>query len=234
MSTETKWHNAAQKIRDFVVQIQTPNGSGTGFVVQPPPDVSSDKICVITAWHVISHAQEWGEQIKIGFVTGKSITLLSTEREVNPASSRDQAFILFEAKEMCFPKTPPLVEKDRHFVEGVEVGWFGFPAIAPTDLCFFHGYISCWRQEEEGYLVDGVAINGVSGGPAFALAENGIPVIAGLVTEYRPNLSRGTPLPGLTFLRSINPYVQHNDVISKKLQSPKIEGCGSQQVTSGS
>jgi len=48
---------------------------------------------------------------------------------------------------------------------GVEVGWLGYPAIGPWTLCFFRGNVSA--RQEASYLIDGVAINGVSGGPVF-------------------------------------------------------------------
>ena len=42
---------------------------------------------------------------------------------------------------------------------GSEIGWLGFPSVAPHDLCFFSGNISARQEYRKAYLVDGVAIN---------------------------------------------------------------------------
>ncbi len=58
---------------------------------------------------------------------------------------------------------------------------------------------------DEAYLVDGVAINGVSGGPAFAIVGKEI-VIMGVVTAYVPNRATGEVLPGLAVVRSVKQF----------------------------
>ena len=73
--------------------------------------------------------------------------------------------------------------------------------MAEAELCFFHGFISGYFNDPPTYLVDGVAINGVSGGPAF---DNRVHII-GLVSAYIPNrVDRQTTLPGLMALIPIN------------------------------
>ncbi len=70
----------------------------------------------------------------------------------------------------------PLVPKDKFLKVGNKIGWLGFPAIQGANLCFFSGDISAWLQSQMAYLVDGVAINGVSGGPAFhILGDSSLP-----------------------------------------------------------
>ena len=69
----------------------------------------------------------------------------------------------------------------------------------PQKLCFFSGRVSAYLAEENAYLVDGVAINGVSGGPAFH--ETG--KIIGLVTAYIVNRATGEALPGVSLIRSV-------------------------------
>ncbi len=98
------------------------------------------------------------------------------------------------------------VASEQHMVEGVEVGWFGFPGIKDDKLCFFHGYVSTYLEAEKIYLVDGVSINGVSGGPLLVI-ENNRPTIAGVVSAYLPNLATGQPLPGMSMFTSISPAV---------------------------
>ena len=75
--------------------------------------------------------------------------------------------------------------------------------MARTELCFFSGRISAWLEQEQSYLVDGVAINGVSGGPAFQVDEDGRPVLLGVVSAYLPNKSLGGTLPGLSVVQHI-------------------------------
>ena len=87
---------------------------------------------------------------------------------------------------------------------GTQLGWVGFPAIASDNLCFFSGDISCWVPGEEFYFVDGVAINGVSGGPAFCVQEDHIELI-GVVSAYVPNRATGASLPGLCVVRDVAP-----------------------------
>lgn len=82
--------------------------------------------------------------------------------------ARDTSALLFHRPGLPFPADPfPLAPKDRFLKVGTEIGWLGFPAIPSANLCFFAGNVSAWIQDQGAYLVDGVAINGVSGGPAF-------------------------------------------------------------------
>ncbi len=88
---------------------------------------------------------------------------------------------------------------------GVEVGWVGYPGVSPARdrLCFFSGRISAWLEDKHAYLVDGVAISGVSGGPAFFVGSKGQPVLLGVMSAYLPNKTTGAPLPGLSLVQHI-------------------------------
>jgi hypothetical protein len=55
-------------------------------------------------------------------------------------------------------------------------------------------------------LVDGVAINGVSGGPAFLPVDKDQFILGGMVSAYIPNRATGESLPGVCVVRSIGPY----------------------------
>lgn len=74
--------------------------------------------------------------------------------------------------------------------------------MSPDMLCFFSGSISAYLPDRNSYLVDGVAINGVSGGPAVVIEDDGITVI-GVVSAYIPNLATGQVLPGLCQLSDV-------------------------------
>lgn len=232
MSTSI-WAKTVKIVREHVVMIETPSGRGTGFVVPPPP--GSDGSCIVTAWHVVCHADDWREPIKIThFPSGKQAFLGTESRAINAASGRDQAIILFSANDLPLPKsTLPFAKVDTHYNEGVEIGWLGFPAVAPSNLCFFCGHISTWLQPEEAYLVDGVAINGVSGGPAFYQDEKENPIVIGLVTEYRPNFATGKALPGVSLVRSINPLLKHYTQIQQELAAAKVQDIPPEQQKGG-
>lgn len=83
---------------------------------------------------------------------------------------------------------------------GVELGWLGFPRVASDQLCFFSGRVSAIREDH--FLVDGTAIHGVSGGPAFCITEDG-PKLLGSITAYLPNrVEEDITLPGLSLVTS--------------------------------
>ena len=96
-----------------------------------------------------------------------------------------------------------LAPEGRTLRVGIEVGWVGFPAVASDQLCFFSGRVSSFVSAEGAYLVDGVAINGVSGGPAIHLSSAGEIHIMGVVSAYIPNRATGDALPGLAVIRDV-------------------------------
>jgi len=220
---DAPWVRIAKAISHCVVLIETPSARGTGFVVKPPP--GSPHQAVITAHHVIDHALNWREPIKIThFPSGKQAFLDINARAINPNPARDQALIQFSATELPLPlNTVDILTEGKRLNEGVQTGWLGFPAVAPFNLCFFAGHISSWLAPDEAYLVDGVAINGVSGGPAFYEDEHGKIWIIGLVTEYRPNLATGNVLPGVSLIRSTNPLMHFYAILQKELEAAKVQ-----------
>jgi hypothetical protein len=205
---ETEWFKIVEELTPYVVRIWTPQGSGTGFFVSSS---NSIPLCAIaTAEHVISHANYWEEPIRIEQISsGKTIILHHTERAINAQLKSDTAAIIFERKDLIIPERGlELSPKDKYLKPGVEIGWLGFPAIPHANLCFFSGRISAWIDSDEAYLVDGVAINGVSGGPAFIEGN----VLVGVVSAYIPNRATGEPLPGLSVVRGVN---QYHDITEK-------------------
>ena len=104
-------------------------------------------------------------------------------------------------------------------VVGVELGWLGFPVFAPDKLCFFSGRVSNLDTESKQYLVDGVAVNGVSGGPAFYIRhEDKNPVVVGTVSSYYFNRqkpdgeSHDLSLPGLSVVNDVSLMTRLNIV----------------------
>lgn len=197
-----EWHEAIIQIEPFVVRISTPQVSGTGWLVS-----SSDKTkyCAIaTAAHVINHAHYWEEPIRISHpVSNNSLLLHSHERVILLNPPVDSAGIFFDRSNLALPTKPlDLIPADKYLKSGVEIGWLGFPSIAKAGLCFFSGRISAYIQEDSTYFVDGVAINGVSGGPAFNLGIKTFQLM-GIVSAYIPNLATGAVLPGVAVVRDV-------------------------------
>ncbi len=132
-----------------------------------------------------------------------SAFIAATERAILVNPKNDSAVVLFDKTALDLPTTLlTLLPADTYVVIGSEVAWLGFPSVAPSTLCFFSGNISA--AFEDGYLIDGVAINGVSGGPVFFIdsGDNNLKVV-GAITEYRPNIAAGPTLPGLSFAQSV-------------------------------
>ena len=202
-----QWYEAVQIIDQYVFRISTPRGSGTGFLISCP---KTSNVCgIATAAHVIDQAHYWEEPLRIFHArTGKSLLVRHDQRAVFLDVDRDTAVILLNRGELDLPNDMlPLAPKDNFLKVGNEIGWLGFPAIPGASLCFFGGKISGFIHDQEAYLVDGVAINGVSGGPAFHLTE-ALPIIMGVVSAYVPNRATGETLPGLGVVQGVTQFHQ--------------------------
>lgn len=202
------WFTVFQEVEPYVVKITTPQSSGTGFLVAATEDQGVYGIA--TAAHVIDFAHYWEQPLRIQHAhSGKTIFLNHADRVIDIDYVRDMASILIRGGTLPLPAaTLPLISEDKHLKVGVEIGWMGFPAIAPNNLCFFSGTTSCWVESDGYYFVDGVAINGVSGGPAFSVNnENNVHII-GVVSAYIPNRATGQTLPGLCVVRDVLPLYQ--------------------------
>jgi hypothetical protein len=202
------WSQAVETIKPHVVRISTPQASGTGFLIS---NGRNNAVCgIATAAHVVDHAHYWEEPIRIDHVSsGKSVVVRRHQRAVFLDENRDTAAILFDRGELPIPPEPLLLTpRDQYLKVGNKIGWLGFPAIPVASLCFFSGDISAWLHAQKAYLVDGVAINGVSGGPAFHTSgnEDDAVVIVGVVSAYVPNRATGEVLPGLSVVRDVSQF----------------------------
>jgi len=200
-----EWHEAIEQLSPYVVRISTPQGSGTGWLVSRSR--TTDLCGIATAAHVIDHAHYWDAPIRVVHPTsGTTLLLRPAHRAVHLSAELDSAAIVFQPGDMPLPATPPsLIEKDKFIRPGVEIGWLGFPALPRADLCFFSGRISAFLEDMSAYLVDGVAINGVSGGPAFRLTHDA-PEVVGIVAAYIPNRATGEVLPGVAVIRDATQF----------------------------
>jgi hypothetical protein len=91
---------------------------------------------------------------------------------------------------------------------GSNIGWLGYPAIEPSTLCFFSGTVSARQAAKKAYLVDGVAIHGVSGGPVFHCIDPAAErvTIIGCVSAYHANRVTGEALPGLLKAQDVSHF----------------------------
>src|ERR1700730_5570134 len=163
------WDSIVQKISQYVVKIETPDGSGTGFLFA----YSADKRwgAIATALHIVEEANDWQKPIKIHPHDFESTPLFLPEanRIIFTDYATDSAAIFFlQSSNLKLPEElVQLRPVDSHLEVGTELGWMGFPSLAPFTLCFCAGSVSARQIEKKGYLIDGVAIHGVSGGPVI-------------------------------------------------------------------
>jgi hypothetical protein len=120
---------------------------------------------------------------------------------------KDSAVVLFFKGDLQLPESPiALMPVETPCRVGSEIGWLGFPNIEANQMCFFSGRISAWQTQRQSYLIDGVAINGVSGGPVFFGTNANDLKIIGSVSAYHPNLATGAPLPGLARAQDVSQF----------------------------
>jgi hypothetical protein len=200
------WDEVVERVAPSIVKIETPRGHGTGFLCFYNEEKT---ICgIATAHHVVEHADDWLEPIRVMHLSsGTTRFLKENDRAIWTERSKDSAVIVMYVEDFKLPdKTVPLLPTDRRLPIGVEVGWLGYPAIAEYTLCFFSGNISAWQDWRNAYLVDGVAINGVSGGPVIVSSNTDGVQIVGSITAYRANRASGEALPGLSVAQDISHF----------------------------
>lgn len=184
------WRHTGRVVR-HIVKISTPDGHGTGFLIERSDERGN--FTIATASHVIRDAHTWGQRITIEHSRGATLVLQPADRQIGLHSERDSAFLIAQLSEefrQALPEAPiPILQPERHLLQGAEVAWCGYPGVeGGSTLCFFAGYISA-AKPPNAYLIDGVALRGVSGGPAFGIvvrpgAEPTLTII-GSVTAYR-------------------------------------------------
>lgn len=226
------WHIAYDKIQPYLVKIDTENGFGTGFLFAF--NKAHSLAAIATAAHVVKHSNSWRKPIKIGHYVSREIEFYEeNNRAIWIDSRRDAATILVAADSLSFPSsTLPMMDHTKYRNIGLEMGWVGFPSLAPDKLCFFSGKISCWLNDDECYLIDGVAINGVSGGPVFSPLDDSTPEIVGIVTAYIPNVRHADTLPGLLRAQDVTPIYKHIEHI-KSLDEAKEKQLDTQKKIEG-
>jgi hypothetical protein len=156
----------------------------------------------------VGHADEWQQPIRIrNEATGTVRFLKGDERVIFVDQSTDSAVVLFFKGELQLPEQPiTLMPVGQPCGIGIDVGWLGYPAIEPNTLCFFAGTVSAMQLYRKAYLIDGVAIHGVSGGPVFHSPVPNAVQIIGTVSAYHANRATGEALSGLLRAQDVSHF----------------------------
>ncbi len=200
------WDEVVERVLPSVVRIETPAGHGTGFLCFYNDNRA---FCgIATAHHVVEHADQWQQPIRINhYHSSTTVFLKESDRVIWADKAKDSAVIIISTGQLNFPEVPiQLLPTDRRLPIGREVGWLGYPAIAPYTLCFFSGSVSASEEWRNAYLIDGVAINGVSGGPViYSDPTDGVQIV-GSISAYRANRATGEVLPGLSIAQDVSHF----------------------------
>ena len=203
---ERPWPEVITQIEPLVYQVHAGKALGTAFAVSVTgPADGGHHTMFATAWHVIKDIVQTTDPLELIRSDGTPLSKLTTGPvavyPVGPPEC-DTALI-------CAPTREPLVEPsallamplETMLPRGADVGWLGFPGLVYPELCFFRGVVSGYSERPPIYLIDGVAINGVSGGLAFDRTG----LLIGLVSAYVPNqVDERRTLPGLMILTPLN------------------------------
>jgi hypothetical protein len=198
------------------VKIESSTGSGTGFIYYYTQD--KDGCGIATAKHVIEDAKKNHSPLCIRDHQLKKPAFLPDQARVlstmDTVGGPDSALIVLPLGSIPLQESLiPLLPGDVSLSIGTPIGWLGFPGIAADVLCFFSGHISARYSNTGEYLIDGVAINGVSRGPAFYITNTGEVRIIGIMTAYCPNYTTGDTLPGLSVVQDLSYHLQEIGVM---------------------
>jgi hypothetical protein len=203
-----EWFEIVELVAPCIVKIETPQGHGTGFLCAYNEEKTWTAIA--TAHHVVEYADKWQQPIRLHNVASATTVLLQEgDRVIIPDPNKDSAVIIALTTKIAALELPQeavgLIKTGKRMKVGVEVAWLGYPSIGPDTLCYFAGSISAWQKTTSSYLIDGVAINGVSGGPVFARTADGVHII-GAISAYMPNRLTSGILPGLSIAQDVSHF----------------------------
>lgn len=200
------WPGIVEAASPYVVKILSSGGQGTGFLLATGGSLGG-RCLVATAAHVIKQAHDRNLPIRIEHpYSGSALSLFHPDREVIIENQRDRAAIIFDSDRLPLPTTAlPLAADGVPLDVGQSVCWLGFPHIAAEHVCFFGGYVSAFLPASSEYLVDGVSIPGLSGGPVLLRVRDAdAPVVVGILTAYKPGGAE--PLPGVAVVADVRNF----------------------------
>jgi len=202
------WDKVVDRVTPIVFRVYAGRSAGTAFVVSLGTERDTSLNCAIlaTADHVLAASVDTADKVRlVSSDRSKVFDADVDEVRIQPLGPKihDTMLILLKSKNHILDQSQllPMLQWDMMMPKGASIGWMGFPGITEPELCFFQGHVSGHLGEPPTYLIDGVAINGVSGGPAFDNRAH----LVGLVSAYIPNrVNEHTTLPGLMALVPIN------------------------------
>lgn len=199
------WSGLIPSIEPLCFRVHADNSVGTAFAIGISGSDGGRHTMLVTALHVVDEVLGNDKPIEIIRSDGTPVSkVVDGFLKIYPIGPQecDIALIEIPTREPLFlPDQLQAMPLETMLPRGAPLGWLGYPGLAFPELCFFHGFISGHQEKPPIYLVDGVAINGVSGGPAFDLSG----LIVGLISAYRPNRVRpDTTLPGLMVVTPLN------------------------------
>ncbi len=209
------WHMVVDQVMSSVFHLNAGDSAGTCFLVSLGTDSQNLHTFAMfaTAWHVLENLQGSSAGIEIISADKSKVFSSKTHKTVfsRMGTTSDAALIMVEVgQELTQDNLLPIMPFGDQLARGSEIGWLGFPGLFNAEPCFFLGVISGYLNDPPTYLVDGVAVNGVSGGPAFDDRAH----LIGLVSAYIPNkVDEATTLPGLLALVPINAirfWIEHH------------------------
>ena len=93
------WDDVVNKVTPHIVKIETPQGSGTGFLVYYNENKSW--CAIATAYHVVSNADNWQQPIKIhNHDFSKTAFLTVEQRAILTDYKSDSSVIIFESSQL--------------------------------------------------------------------------------------------------------------------------------------
>lgn len=195
------WHDAYNIVRQHVVRIQTPKGYGTGFLAFYNRDRSWCGIA--TAAHLVTDAAIWRQPIRMWAEAAPipvPATLMPEDRMITLDGVTDVAVVSIPTGVLPLPEKPlAMIARDEACDIGTDVGWLACKSMEFEigTLCFFRGTVSTVLRNHNTYLLDGLVVDGASGGPVFHCPKPGQVQIVGSVSAYRAERANGESLPGL-------------------------------------
>ena len=201
----TDWSSVIPSLEPLCFRIHAGSSVGTGFVIGISTTDNGRHTMLVTALHVVKDILGNDEPLELVRNDGAVISrLVDGPVRIYPVGPPECDSALIEVQ-----TRGPLVTQNQllpiplktMLPRGAALGWLGYPGLVFPELCFFNGVVSGYQEQPPIYLVDGVAINGVSGGPAFDRSG----LVVGLVSAYLPNkVGPSTSLPGLMIVTPLN------------------------------
>jgi Trypsin-like peptidase domain len=201
---ELPWYEVAERVGRATFRLYTDKSMGTGFLLLAGSRPEQHIAVLATAYHVVDDVVT-GTTMRVCDQTGREV-VRSAEGNIaitEIGNDLDCALLIVTSKTRLFSEDLllPILPTDAQLRRGAEIGWMGYPGIVEPELCFFQGHVAGMLRDPPVYLVDGIAINGVSGGPVF---DNRCHLV-GLVSAYLPNkVADNLTLPGVSWMVPIN------------------------------